>query len=124
MPDSSWWDNVAHDRPGGEHRAAGPSVGLVTDEELREIESEARAFLIPGGRGEPDTLFQVTASQRVIARVVFSMARELRRLRSDDWIDLAPDGIAGDPSSLDAPDQIADVIRGHFEAARRGRPTE
>lgn len=60
----------------------------------------------------------------MIARVVFSIARELRRLRSDDWIDLAADEIAGDPSCLDAPDRIVDVIRRRVEAARRPKPTE
>ena len=81
------------------------------------MESEARSFLVPGGRRDPANSFKVTEAQRVIARVVFSIAGELRRLRSEGWIDLAADEIAGDPSCSDAPDRIADIIRGHMEAA-------
>jgi hypothetical protein len=33
----------------------------------------------------------------------------------DHWIDAAADEIAGDPSCTDAPDRIADIIRGHKE---------
>jgi len=57
---------------------------------------------VPGGRVEPEGSLQLTAAQRVIARVVFSIAGELRRLRSDEWIDLAADEIAGDPSYVGA----------------------
>lgn len=119
MPDAGWWAKVARDRPRGEDRAAAPGVEAVTDDELREVESEARSFLVPGGRLPPDESFKVTESQRVIARVVFSIAGELRRLRSDEWIDLAADEIAGDPSCTSDPSRIADVIRGHVEAAKK-----
>lgn len=78
MPDADWWAKVARDRPGGEDREAEPSVETVTDEELREVENEARSFLVPGGRAEPAGPFKVTEAQRVIARVVFSIAGELR----------------------------------------------
>lgn len=118
-PDADWWRKVAADRPGGEDPAGEPSVDAVTDEELREVESEARSFLVPGGRPSPEGSFKVTEAQRVVARIVFSIAGELRRLRSDEWIDLAADEIAGDPSCLGTPDRIADVIRGHIDAAGR-----
>lgn len=62
MPDADWWAKVARDLPGGEDQPGEPNVAAVTDNELLEVESEARSFLVPGGRAEPDGPFIVTAA--------------------------------------------------------------
>lgn len=54
-----------------------------------------------------------SAVKRVIGNLPNASAED------DGWIDLAADDIAGDPSCLDAPDRIADIIRGHVDAAKK-----
>jgi hypothetical protein len=90
MPDADWWQKVARDRPGGERMDDAANF-------IHGPTCTGCSYDCPGGAWK--------SAQRPALNAA--------------WIQLAAAEIEGDPSCLGNPERIADIIRGHMEAAEK-----
>lgn len=91
--------------PGGGGPARDPEPSPLTDEELDHLEREAKRFTAP----EP---WEGNATETIVR-----LLAEVRRLRSDEWLERAADEIDGGMDALNetgpSRNEILDILRKH-----------